>query len=105
MASQDSPAAPVKPLKLQRVAGLTIAGVRAAVASGARFVIFPYCESFAVVTFRRVTDPILVRAGESRLRVSGAPILHSLLLGWWGLPWGRSGRSPACGARSAAGST
>jgi hypothetical protein len=88
MASQEPPAVPIKPLKLQRVAGMTLAKVRAAVAGGSRFVIFPYCESFAVITFRRATDPILVHPGESRLRVSGAPILHSLLLGWWGIPWG-----------------
>lgn len=77
-----------KPIKIKRAGGMTIAALRAAVSGGARFVVFPYCESWILVSFRRATDPILVRPGESRLRVSGAPILHSLLFGWWGIPWG-----------------
>jgi len=40
------------------------------------------------VSFRRVTDPVLVKPGDSRFRGAGVPILHSLLFGWWGLPWG-----------------
>src|SRR5258706_9045728 len=77
-----------KPLKLRGVGGLTIAGLRAAVGSGARFVVFPYCESWLIVSFRRVSDPVLVKQGEAAWRAGGVQILHSLLFGWWGFPWG-----------------
>lgn len=77
-----------QPLKIKRARGLTLAALRAAISGGARFVVFPYCESWILVSFKRATDPILVRPGESRLRVAGAPIVHSLLFGWWGIPWG-----------------
>lgn len=74
--------------KIQGVRGMTIAAVRAAVSGGARFVVFPYCESWLIVSFRRISDPVLVKPGDSRLRVAGVPILHSFLFGWWGIPWG-----------------
>jgi len=74
--------------KIHGAGGMTIAAVRAAVSGGARFLVFPYCESWLIVSFRRVSDPVLVKPGESTLRAAGVPILHSLLFGWWGFPWG-----------------
>ena len=77
-----------RPLKIRRMGRMTIAELRAAIATGARIVVFTYTESWLVVTFKRVTDPTLVRPGESRLRIAAAPLLTSLLFGWWGIPWG-----------------
>lgn len=57
-------------------------------AAGARFVVFEYCISFVVVTLRRPTRAYSLRPGERGL-VRGFPYtLLSLLLGWWGVPWG-----------------
>lgn len=56
--------------------------------NGARFVIFQYCISIIVMSFRRSSDIYFVRAGES---VVGRHIGFTLLtavLGWWGIPWG-----------------
>ncbi|HET7181368.1 MAG TPA: hypothetical protein VFI15_03965 [Candidatus Limnocylindrales bacterium] len=77
-----------KGFKVRGVGGMTIAELRAAVGSGARFVVYPYAESWVVVSFRRVTDPILVRPTVSSGAGKAAPLLHSLLFGWWGIPWG-----------------
>jgi hypothetical protein len=55
---------------------------------GARFVIFQYCISAVVITFRRPTDIYFLRQGENPL-VKGLPFtLLSLVAGWWGIPWG-----------------
>lgn len=55
---------------------------------GGRFVIFTYCISIVVMTFKRPSSVQFIRAGESRFW-KGAPwSLISLVCGWWGIPWG-----------------
>ena len=75
-------------MKVRRAGGMTIASLRAAISGGARFVVFPYCESWLIVSFKRASDPTLIKPGEAAWRVGGTQILHSLLFGWWGFPWG-----------------
>ncbi len=55
---------------------------------GAKFVLFQYCISVIVVTFRRASDIYFLRQGENPV-VKGLPFsLLSLVAGWWGIPWG-----------------
>ena len=55
---------------------------------GGRFVIFQYCISLLVITFKRNSPVMFLRAGENAV-VKGLPYtLISLVLGWWGIPWG-----------------
>jgi hypothetical protein len=75
-------------VKIHGVGGMTIAEIRAAVAAGGRFVVYPYAESWVVVSFRRRTDPVFVKPGATSAAAKLAPVLHSLLFGWWGIPWG-----------------
>lgn len=56
--------------------------------SGARFVVFQYCVSMLVITFKRPSDIYFVRPGESVASIGLVFTLISLLLGWWGIPWG-----------------
>jgi hypothetical protein len=56
--------------------------------AGGRFVVYEYCISLIFLTLRRPSGIYFLRPGEWGL-VQGLPfILVSLLLGWWGLPWG-----------------
>jgi hypothetical protein len=55
---------------------------------GAKFVQYQYCYSLVVVTFKRGTDIYFVPAGESAVVKGMAWTLFTLLLGWWGIPWG-----------------
>jgi hypothetical protein len=55
---------------------------------GAKFVIYQYCISILIVTFRRPSEIYFVRGNESGI-TKGLPFVAvSLILGWWGLPWG-----------------
>lgn len=75
-------------MEIVGIEGLTNAEVDAEVRKGARFVVYGYCISVLVMTFRRSSSIHFVRAGESRL-VKGLPYtVLSLFLGWWGFPWG-----------------
>lgn len=55
---------------------------------GARFVTFRWCVSLVLVTFQRPTGVLYIAPGKSRLEAGLPYLMTSLLLGWWGLPWG-----------------
>ena len=55
---------------------------------GGKFVIFQYTISILVMTFKRGSDIHFVRYGESAFVKSLPYTLLTLLLGWWGFPWG-----------------
>jgi hypothetical protein len=53
-----------------------------------RWVVFEFCMSFVAVTLRQSSRPIHIRPGRVAW-IRGLPYTTiSLLLGWWGLPWG-----------------
>ncbi len=55
---------------------------------GGRFVVYQYCVSLVVITFRRNSPVKFIPAGESAT-AKGLPFtLLTLFLGWWGIPWG-----------------
>jgi len=55
---------------------------------GGRFVFYYYCISLLIVTFRRPTEIYFIRSGESSVGKGIPWTLLTLLLGWWGIPWG-----------------
>jgi hypothetical protein len=55
---------------------------------GAKFVVYQYCISILIMTFRRSSEIYFVRADESRVTRGLGFSLLSLFLGWWGIPWG-----------------
>jgi hypothetical protein len=75
-------------MKVNGIEGMTPEQVQREVEQGARFVIYLYCISILVMTFKRGTDIYFVRPGENAV-VKGLPYtLLSLVVGWWGFPWG-----------------
>ncbi|HZZ78965.1 MAG TPA: hypothetical protein VFE62_10630 [Gemmataceae bacterium] len=56
--------------------------------NGARFVIYSYCISVIILTFKQPSAIHFVRSNESRF-VKGLPYSAiSMLAGWWGFPFG-----------------
>ena len=55
---------------------------------GGKFVIFPYVISLLVITFRRNSGVYFIKADESAVAKSMPYILLSLVVGWWGIPFG-----------------
>ena len=58
------------------------------IAAGGKFITYQYVVSALIMTFRRNSDIYFIRADESRITKGLIFSLISLLLGWWGLPWG-----------------
>lgn len=55
---------------------------------GGRFVLYQYCVSILVMTFRRPSAIHFVRADENPAVKGLAYSVITSLVGWWGFPWG-----------------
>ena len=55
---------------------------------GGKFVIYSYCISIVIMTFKRSSNIYFISHDQNAI-VKGLPFtLLSLILGWWGIPWG-----------------
>ena len=55
---------------------------------GGKFVVFQYVVSILIMTFKRSSNVYFIKADDSAV-VKGLPFtLLSILVGWWGIPWG-----------------
>jgi|APTNR8051073442_1049403.scaffolds.fasta_scaffold28012_1 hypothetical protein len=68
--------------------GLSLQDVEEEVLAGARFVVFSTCVSMILVTQRRAGDVHFVRADDPFPKAGLRAMGLTLLLGWWGIPWG-----------------
>jgi len=74
--------------KIRGIEGMKHGELDFEIQRGAKFVLFQYCISIIVLTFRRPSDIYFLRQGENPV-VKGLPFtLLSLVAGWWGIPWG-----------------
>ena len=67
---------------------MTVDRLSSQLGRGAKFVMFQYCISVVVLTFKRPSAIYFVPAGESATARGIGFTALSLLLGWWGIPWG-----------------
>jgi len=67
---------------------MTVGDMREQIKQGARFVSYEYVISLVVVTWRRPSDVFYIPPGESKAKFHWPYTLVTLLLGWWGFPWG-----------------
>ncbi len=58
------------------------------VLAGGRFVIFHYCISVIVLTFKRPSEIIYLAPGEDGAKPALTNSLLAFFAGWWGIPWG-----------------
>ena len=73
---------------IQGIQGMTPGELRHQIDLGGRFVYYKYTISALVITFRRGSDIYFVKPGESRVVKGLGWTALTLLLGWWGIPWG-----------------
>ena len=75
-------------MKINGVEGMSRDQVNFEVQRGGNFVLYSYCVSLLVVTFKRPSEIYFIRSGESAIGRGMPWILLTILLGWWGIPWG-----------------
>ena len=74
--------------QIKNIEGLTVEEINLELSRGAKFVIFRYCISIILMTFKRSSDIYFIKAGESTIKYSIGFTLLTFFLGWWGIPWG-----------------
>ncbi|HNN94812.1 MAG TPA: hypothetical protein PKI03_21195 [Pseudomonadota bacterium] len=70
------------------IEGMSDIEIKHEIEKGGRFVIFEYTISILIMTFKRPTGVYFIRAGESAAMKALPWTLLTLVLGWWGIPWG-----------------
>lgn len=56
--------------------------------NGSRFVYYTYTISILIMTFKRSSSVYLLRQEDNSFTQSWPYTLMTLVLGWWGIPWG-----------------
>jgi hypothetical protein len=74
--------------KIKGIEGIDSKELQRELENGAKFRMYQYTFSIIIMTFKRPTDIYFIRAGRSTLAPGLKYSLLSLLVGWWGIPWG-----------------
>src|SRR5437016_412351 len=75
-------------MNVHGIENMSMAELDAELAAGGRFVVYEYCISVIFLTIKQPTSIYFLRAGEHGFGQGLPYVLISLLLGWWGIPWG-----------------
>ena len=75
-------------MNIEEVSKLSVSELNQHLAEGAKFIQFSYVISLVVVTFKRYSKVYYIRKGDSAMADGWPYSLLSLLLGWWGIPFG-----------------
>jgi len=75
-------------VKIKGIQDIPNSEVQRQLENGARFVIYRYTISIVVMTFRRSSNIYFVKAGHNSIIPGLKYTLLTLILGWWGIPWG-----------------
>ncbi|RUS47437.1 hypothetical protein [Cohnella sp. AR92] len=75
-------------MKIHGIENMDRSSLERELQQGGKFVIYTYCFSILVMTFKRGSNIYFIRYNESSV-AKGLPFtLLSAVLGWWGIPWG-----------------
>ena len=75
-------------MTIKNIDGLSARDLQEAVNGGAKFVYYAWTISVIILTFKRTSGVYLVRGENSRVAKGFIFTLISVLLGWWGIPFG-----------------
>lgn len=75
-------------MKIRNIDDLSSDQIEYELRNGARFVVFQYCISILIMTFKRGSDVYFVRSNQGTFFLSLPYTILTLILGWWGIPWG-----------------
>lgn len=75
-------------MEIKNIEGLSVQDIQKELDRGAKFVIFNYCVSILVITFKRGSSIYFIKSGENPFSYHWKHTILSLVAGWWGIPWG-----------------
>jgi hypothetical protein len=75
-------------MKIKGIDGMSTSELNREISSGGKFVVYQYCISIGIMTFRRNSDIQFIKSGENGFTKGLGWTLLTFTLGWWGIPWG-----------------
>ena len=75
-------------MTLQEVSRWSDTYLASDMAKGGKFVVFNYAISIIAVSYKRASKVYYIPSYGSAIAEGWKYLLISLLLGWWGIPWG-----------------
>jgi len=75
-------------MAIKGIENLSVDEINAELQKGAKFVVFQYCISIVVMSFKRSSGIYFIPSGTSAASKAAPWCALSLLVGWWGIPWG-----------------
>ncbi|KWX77093.1 hypothetical protein [Paenibacillus jilunlii] len=75
-------------MKIKGLEGLTWETLEQEVGQGGKFVVYTFCISIIIMTFRRSSAIYYIAPGMGSVGTGLRFTLISVLFGWWGIPWG-----------------
>ena len=75
-------------LKIRGLDNITFPELQEEIKNGAKFVMYSYCKSFAILTLKRSSDIYFIRSNQSRITPGLRYTVLTRFAGWWGIPWG-----------------
>ncbi|AIQ58360.1 hypothetical protein [Paenibacillus borealis] len=73
---------------IKGIEGMDSGSIESQIQQGGKFVIYTYCFSVILMTFRRSSNIYFIRADENAVSKGLKFTLLSAVVGWWGIPWG-----------------
>lgn len=74
--------------QIKGIENLSVSELNSELEKGGKFVVYTYVISLIVVSFKRSSDIYFIKSDQFPIR-NGWPFLFiSLIMGWWGIPWG-----------------
>jgi hypothetical protein len=73
---------------IKNLEGLSTADINRELSNGGKFIVYQYCISIIIMTFKRSSEIYFVKAGDTLVKQSIGFTVLSFVLGWWGIPWG-----------------
>jgi hypothetical protein len=75
-------------MEIINIKGLTVDEINRELQNGAKFIIFRYCISIVILSFKANSAIFFIKSDEKRIKYGISYILLTLFFGWWGIPWG-----------------
>ena len=75
-------------MAIHGIENMSNAEIDAELKKGAKFVVFQYCISILVMSFKRSSGIYFIPSGAGVAGKAAPWCAISLLAGWWGVPWG-----------------
>lgn len=75
-------------MKIVGIEGMSEEQLQEELANGAKLVYFEYAFSIVVMTFKRSSPLTFIKKDDNAFLKGLAYTILSLVVGWWGFPWG-----------------